>query len=522
MKKGIDISHHQGVIDFDSVRKSGVEFVIIREGYGQNVDSRFLANVEACKTSGLEIKGVYHFMYPLSSEDARKEAQSCITNVKSSGLDLERIFIFSDFEYDTVSKAASKGVLLNRPECNLFTLEFCRELQRLGCKHPGIYTNLDYYKNWYTKDVLESYDIWLADYKDGPDFECSFQQYSSTGSIPGIKGNVDLDYCYLEDSDLYFPEKAIRSRNEVIRLANSWVGKNEKDGSYKEIIDIYNTLDKELLPRKLKMQYDWSWCACFWSALAIKLGYTDIIPIEISCGFLIEAAKKMGIWEENDGYIPKPGDAVLYDWDDSGVGNNVGWPDHVGVVEYVNEDASYFVVIEGNYNDSVKKRTVSINGKYIRGFITPKYMDDTVINESSNDLEVIAKEVISGLWGNGEERKKALTASGYDYEKVQKMVNQILNETSKAPKNQDYVSASCYAKKFDNKLSGMYKTTENLYCRNDAGTNKKALCLIPKNKEVTCYGYYSLCGNEKWLYITFSLDGIVYTGFSSEKYLKKR
>lgn len=123
----------------------------------------------------------------------------------------------------------------------------------------------------------------------------------------------------------------MRSRQKVVDLVKSWEGKKESNGTHKSIIDIYNGY-KGKLPRGIKMKYDWSWCACTWSALAIKLGYTAIMPIEISCGYLIDAAKKLGVWKENDDYIAQPGDAVLYDWDDSGKGDNTGWPDHVGVI----------------------------------------------------------------------------------------------------------------------------------------------------------------------------------------------
>ena len=134
------------------------------------------------------------------------------------------------------------------------------------------------------------------------------------------------------------------SRQSVVNLVNSWVGKKESDGSHKSIIDIYNTLPADKVPRKTKMMYGWAWCACTWSALAVKLNYLAIMPIEISCYYLIEAAKKMGVWQENDDYIPEPGDAILYDWQDSGTGDNTGNPDHVGTVTYVNRYSCYMVV----------------------------------------------------------------------------------------------------------------------------------------------------------------------------------
>ena len=191
------------------------------------------------------------------------------------------------------------------------------------------------------------------------------------------------------------------SRQAVVDLVESWVGKKESDGSYKSIIDIYNSFTGKL-PRSTKMEYGWAWCACTWSALAVALKYTPIMPIEISCYYLIEAAKEMGVWVENDAYVPNIGDAVLYDWEDTGKGDNTGNPDHVGAVTYVNKSAGYFVVTEGNYSDSVKKRTVSINGRYIRGFITPKYDTTKAVSApvqvAGKSTSTVAHEVIAGQW----------------------------------------------------------------------------------------------------------------------------
>lgn len=320
------------------------------------------------------------------------------------------------------------------------------------------------------------------------------------------------------------------SRQKVVDLVKSWDGKNEADGSYKSIIDIYNS--KEPFPRSTKMLYGWAWCACTWSALAKALGYTAIMPVEISCYYIIEQAKKMGCWQENDAYVPSPGDAVLYDWQDNGAGDNKGNPDHIGTIIEVYKGAGYMVVEEGNYSNSVKKRTLSINGKYIRGFIVPKYTDNTLSAPSKDisgkSIDTLAHEVIAGKYGSGDARKKAL---GDKYQKVQARVNEILNGSATKPTNieqpqtqpaEKKVTATCSAQKFNKSLAGTYKTTADLYMRNDAGTNKKALVVIPKGAEVHNYGYYSMSGSTKWLYIQVKIDGVTYTGFSSSVYLKKQ
>lgn len=327
------------------------------------------------------------------------------------------------------------------------------------------------------------------------------------------------------------------SRQKVVDLAESWEGKKESDGSHKEIIDIYNTLPVAELPRRTKMLYTWAWCACTWSALAVKLGYTPVMPIEISCYYLIEAAKKMGMWVENDAYVPKPGDAVLYDWADKenyATTDNTGTPDHVGAVIEVYESAGYMVVMEGNYSNAVKRRTLSLNGKFIRGFITPKYTNNTVSapkQEAGKSVETVAREVISGKWGSGTARKTALTNAGYDYATVQAKVNEILNggaaTTTNTTQSQTQtvtkkVTATCSAKKKDTSLKGTYTTTTALYLRNDAGKNKKALVVMPKNQEVKMYGYYNIFNGVKWYYVQTIIDGVQYTGFCSSDYLKKQ
>lgn len=90
------------------------------------------------------------------------------------------------------------------------------------------------------------------------------------------------------------------------------------------------------------------------------------MPMEISCYYLIEAAKKMGCWQENDAYVPSPGDGILYDWQDNGIGDNTGNPDHVGTVIEVHKESGYMVVEEGNpYVIFSPKFENIINSNYI-------------------------------------------------------------------------------------------------------------------------------------------------------------
>lgn len=158
-------------------------------------------------------------------------------------------------------------------------------------------------------------------------------------------------------------------RNHVVNTANSYLGCKESDGSHKKIIDLYNS--HKPLARSYKVKYTDAWCATFVSAIAIKCGYTDIMPTECSCSKMIALYKAKGRWQESDSYNPKAGDIIMYDWDDSGKGDNTGNPDHVGiVVGYVGDEV---MIIEGNYKNAVGYRTLKLNAKYIRGYCLPNY-----------------------------------------------------------------------------------------------------------------------------------------------------
>lgn len=207
-----------------------------------------------------------------------------------------------------------------------------------------------------------------------------------------------------------------------VNLMQDWVGKNETDGSHMDIINIYN--NHRPLARNYKVKKTDSWCATTVSAAAIELGYTDIMPTECSCGRLIEKCQKMGIWIENEDRTPKPGEWIFYDWDDDGKGDNKGWPEHIGVVEAV--AGGMITVIEGNYKNAVGRRPIKVNAKNIRGYAAPKYDPEPTVKKKT--VEVIAKEVIDGKWGTGTVRKNKLKAAGYDYDEVQKKVNEILDK----------------------------------------------------------------------------------------------
>lgn len=213
----------------------------------------------------------------------------------------------------------------------------------------------------------------------------------------------------------------------VVAQAQAWLGRNEGSAGHKEIIDIYNS--HKPLPRGYKVKFPTDdWCAAFVSAIAVKLGCTDIIPTECSCGRMIELLQAKGVFDENDARVPNPGDIIFYDWGDSGKGDNRGWPEHVGIVEKVSGNT--ITVIEGNISNTVGRRTIAVNGKNIRGYGVPKYETEKPKIVLKTVTEV-AKDVINGLYGNGSARKAKLEAEGYNYREVQNEVNRLLKAPAK-------------------------------------------------------------------------------------------
>ena len=362
MKLGADLSYHQGQIDWNKVK---LDFVILREGYRQTTDTRFFEYVKGSTKAGIPVLGVYHFSYALNAEQAKQEAVLAVKNVQKAGLSKDTI-IFFDFEYDTVDKAKKAGVNLGKKQCMEHTKVFCEEITRQGYK-AGIYANQDYYKNMYDKSLIDKYIFWLAHYTTGkPAYPCYLCQFTNVGRVNGISGNVDLNHLYGVD-----PVKTgNRTRTKLLNQAKTWLGLKESDGSFKTIIDTYNSHTP--LARGYKMTYKDSWCSAFVSACSIKTGMTDIIPTECGCERHIELFKKLGVWVEKDDYVPDPADIIFYDWDDvERSGDTVGYADHVGVVESC--DGKTITAIEGNKNDAVGRRTIPVGAKTIRGFAVPRY-----------------------------------------------------------------------------------------------------------------------------------------------------
>lgn len=353
--KLLDISFWQDTLDFAKIKKAGYDNIILRAGYGTTIDSKFNEYAAACKKNNINIVAVYWFIYATNLTEVKANANKCLEVIKA----YKPKIVFADFEYDTINKAAKKGVKLGAKECDSFTIEFCETVKKAGYT-PGYYANTDYYKNMYSSVKNKGYVFWLAHYKSDysyhePPIKCDFFQYTDRGTVPGVSGKkFDTNVCF---SEKYLSKTSSTSTNKpttkpttssitidqaidaLIVTARAEVGYLEKK-SNSQLDDKtanagYNNYTKYW--RDVYPQYQaQAWCACFVSWCMMKT-------------FGLETAKKLlkhwpYVYCPTLGNLftkhanPQRGDIVIF--------YRGGTFAHTGIVTKVEGDVFY--TIEGN------------------------------------------------------------------------------------------------------------------------------------------------------------------------------
>jgi len=206
--KGIDISYHNGAINFVKVKSAGIDFAMIRAGYGLTTDNLFHTNIKAAKAAGIMV-GVYWFAYALNVAEAVNEADYCHRLLAPYKLDLP---VFYDFEADTERYAGTKGVKYTAESRTSIIKTFCDRIKALG-HTAGVYLNPDYITSRTNYAVLKPYTLWLArwvstsgtaSFAAVPDTKVdnSFNKVAvwqfGMSKVDGISGNVDIDYGYFD------------------------------------------------------------------------------------------------------------------------------------------------------------------------------------------------------------------------------------------------------------------------------------------------------------------------------------
>lgn len=189
MKNGIDVSEHQGVIDWTRVK---ADFAIIRAGYGREIsqkDKKFDINYAGAKAAGIPC-GAYWYSYAQSEEEARIEAAVCLEIIK--GKQFEYPIYFDVEEQRTLKLGVDKvSAIINA---------FLRELEKAGY-FAGLYMSAYPLKNYVNDTTRRRYAVWVAHYGvSKPDYNGQYGmwQKSSSGRVEGINGNVDIDECYVD------------------------------------------------------------------------------------------------------------------------------------------------------------------------------------------------------------------------------------------------------------------------------------------------------------------------------------
>ncbi len=190
--KGIDISTFQRNVNYKKLKEQGIEFAIIRSGYGfgkNQKDELFEIHYKGFKDVGIKV-GVYHYSYADSIHRAELEAYNCLEFIKNKSYDLP---IFIDMEENNVKK-------LGKETCTKIAKTFCNIIKNHGYV-AGIYANLDWWRNYLNYEELKGYKIWVAQWNHelNADFKVDYWQYGK-GQIDGIDGIVDLDKCLISST----------------------------------------------------------------------------------------------------------------------------------------------------------------------------------------------------------------------------------------------------------------------------------------------------------------------------------
>lgn len=199
---GVDVSEHQGKIQWDKVAQSDVEFAMVRlayRGWGTEgvirADARGLDNLQGAADAGLLV-GVYFFSQAISVEEAIEEARFVLQLLDGRELDMPVVF-----DWETVSSEEARTANMDKATLNACALAFCREIEAAGYE-AMVYFNLDLARWKFDLLAIQEagYDFWLAMYSDQMRYayRVHMWQYTNAGSVPGIKGKVDLN--------LYFPQ----------------------------------------------------------------------------------------------------------------------------------------------------------------------------------------------------------------------------------------------------------------------------------------------------------------------------
>lgn len=178
---GLDISKHNGSIDWNAIKKANIKFVIIRAGYGTtpNTDIMFKRNIEEAIKHDMII-GVYWFSYSYTSDMEYREAKACLKTINKYKEHIN-LPVFYDFEYDSINYAHKMGASISEHKVNELARIFCDTIKKEGYE-VGIYTNLDYASNYFSRDTLDKYHTWIASWTNACYYKYNYIMWQCSDS----------------------------------------------------------------------------------------------------------------------------------------------------------------------------------------------------------------------------------------------------------------------------------------------------------------------------------------------------
>ena len=195
---GVDVSEHQGYIDWEAVARAGYSFAFIRvgyRGYGEagslNEDAAAVDNLRRAKAAGLRV-GTYIFSQALNEEEARAEADLAVGVITSSGVETDLPLMYDP---ELIKDDWGRANDITRGQVSLNTAAFRDQVEKTSALTVDIYSNLPWEHHYFDTDTMNQYEIWYADYEKAPQtpYHFAWWQYTNEGHVPGIDGEVDLN-----------------------------------------------------------------------------------------------------------------------------------------------------------------------------------------------------------------------------------------------------------------------------------------------------------------------------------------
>lgn len=227
MLKGIDVSVHQGNIDWAKVKADGIDYAILRCGYGSDMtyqdDGQFRRNASECERLGIPY-GVYIYSYANNMAKANSEADHVLRLIKGRKLDYP---VYYDLEDANTTGKCSKSLIGDMAEA------FCNKIQKAGYK-VGIYANLNWFNNYLTDSRFDKWDKWVAQYASKCTYKGKYTmwQYTDKGTVNGIRGGVDMNYCYTDYVSGKSSTGTLEEKNNNIKKSNEAIAQEVLEGKW--------------------------------------------------------------------------------------------------------------------------------------------------------------------------------------------------------------------------------------------------------------------------------------------------